>query len=119
MTARRLVTVALQSLRRHVLRGLLTVLGVVIGVGSVVVMVGIGEGAQAEIAARIATLGTHLVVVTPGTTASRSSSRVRATTRPAPRMSAICSAVLISTRDLRRNTARPGVRRRGLRAPGR
>ncbi len=68
MTARRLVTVALQSLRRHVLRGLLTVLGVVIGVGSVVVMVGIGEGAQAEIAARIATLGTHLVVVTPGTT---------------------------------------------------
>ncbi|MEN9785816.1 MAG: hypothetical protein RLZZ299_1080 [Pseudomonadota bacterium] len=68
MTPRRLVAVALQSLRRHVLRGLLTVLGVVIGVGSVVVMVGIGEGAQAEIAARIASLGTHLVVVTPGAT---------------------------------------------------
>jgi putative ABC transport system permease protein len=61
-----LIGLALQSLRSHVGRALLTMLGVVIGVASVVVMVAIGEGAQAEIAARIQGLGANLVVVTPG-----------------------------------------------------
>ncbi|MSP55875.1 MAG: FtsX-like permease family protein [Myxococcales bacterium] len=61
-----LVRLAFGSIRRNAGRSLLTILGVVIGVGSVVVMVAIGQGARAEIAARVASLGTNLVVVTPG-----------------------------------------------------
>ena len=67
MTIRRLIQVALGSIRRNAGRSLLTMLGVVIGVGSVVVMVAIGQGAEAEITAKIQALGTNLVVVTPGT----------------------------------------------------
>jgi putative ABC transport system permease protein len=57
---------AFASMRGNVGRSLLTMLGVIIGVGSVVVMVAIGTGAQAEVAAKINALGTNLVVVTPG-----------------------------------------------------
>ncbi len=66
MKASRLVGLALRSITRNPARSSLTALGVVIGVGSVVVMVAIGEGAQAQIAARIANLGTNMVVITPG-----------------------------------------------------
>ncbi|MCK6528620.1 ABC transporter permease [Myxococcota bacterium] len=57
---------ALRSIRRNPGRSALTILGMVIGVGSVVVMVAIGQGAQARIQAQVDALGTHLVVVTPG-----------------------------------------------------
>ncbi|NOY26928.1 MAG: FtsX-like permease family protein [Oligoflexia bacterium] len=66
MKATRLVGLALRSIQRNVGRSLLTMLGVVIGVGSVVVMVAIGQGAQAEIQARVDNLGTNMIVVTPG-----------------------------------------------------
>ena len=66
MKATRLVGLALRSLRRNPGRSVLTILGVVIGVGSVVVMVAIGQGAQAEIRAQIDNLGTNMIVVTPG-----------------------------------------------------
>jgi putative ABC transport system permease protein len=66
----RLVELALGSLRRNAARSFLTILGVVIGVGSVVVMVAIGQGARAQIEARVASLGRDLVVVTPGATAA-------------------------------------------------
>ncbi|MCK6506487.1 ABC transporter permease [Myxococcota bacterium] len=62
-----LVGLALHSIRRNVGRSILTMLGVVIGVASVVVMVAIGMGAQAEIQARIDNLGTNMIIVTPGT----------------------------------------------------
>ncbi len=66
MKGSRLVSIALQSIRRNVGRSALTMLGVVIGVGSVVVMVAIGQGARQEIQARIDNLGTNMVIVTPG-----------------------------------------------------
>ena len=69
MNARRLVGMAFASMRGNAGRSLLTMLGVIIGVGSVVVMVAIGAGAQAEVAAKINALGTNLVVVTPGASA--------------------------------------------------
>jgi putative ABC transport system permease protein len=69
VTFTRLIAMALASIRRNAARAMLAVLGVVIGVGAVVVMVAIGKGAEAEVAARIAELGTNLVVVTPGATA--------------------------------------------------
>ncbi len=66
MSVLQLVRLALGSLRRNLARSFLTILGVVIGVGAVVVIVAIGQGARAQIEARVASLGRNLVVVTPG-----------------------------------------------------
>ncbi len=47
-------------------RSALTILGIVIGIGSVIAMISIGQGAAADIQANIQSLGTNLLVVTPG-----------------------------------------------------
>ena len=57
---------ALASLRANGLRSFLTVLGVVIGVASVIVLVAFGEGAREEITGQIDTLGTNVTIVLPG-----------------------------------------------------
>jgi putative ABC transport system permease protein len=71
----RLVRVALQSIVKNTLRTLLTMLGVVIGVGSVTVMVAIGQGAQDQIQRQVEALGTNMIVVTPGASSSGGVSR--------------------------------------------
>jgi len=48
------------------MRSLLTTLGIIIGTASVIIMVGVGEGAQANIAAKIESLGSNLIIVVPG-----------------------------------------------------
>src|ERR671939_1663361 len=63
-----LLKVASQSIRKNKMRTLLTMLGIVIGVGAVIVMVAIGHGARAQIQAQINSLGTNMLVVTPGST---------------------------------------------------
>ncbi|PMR74468.1 MacB family efflux pump subunit [Billgrantia endophytica] len=57
---------ALKALHANLFRTLLTLLGVVIGVGSVVAMLAIGEGARAQVMERISAMGTNLLVVRPG-----------------------------------------------------
>ena len=57
---------ALTALRANPLRSVLTMLGIVIGVGAVIAMDGIGRGAQVAIRDRITALGTTLLTVTPG-----------------------------------------------------
>ena len=47
-------------------RTTLTMLGIIIGIGSVIAMVGIGQGAQSTIAARINSIGSNLIIVSPG-----------------------------------------------------
>jgi putative ABC transport system permease protein len=64
-----LLKVASQSILKNKMRTLLTMLGIVIGVGAVIVMVAVGNGAQSQIEAQIKSLGTNMIVVTPGTTA--------------------------------------------------
>src|SRR5262245_35825328 len=61
-----LAKLAVQNLRHNKLRSALTMLGVIIGVSAVIVMVSIGEGAKARVAADIKVLGTNLLVVRPG-----------------------------------------------------
>ncbi|MEO8451511.1 MAG: ABC transporter permease [Gemmatimonadota bacterium] len=61
-----LLTIALQSIVKNKMRTMLTMLGIVIGVGAVIVMVAIGNGAQTQIQAQINSLGTNLLVVTAG-----------------------------------------------------
>jgi putative ABC transport system permease protein len=58
--------IALKALRRNKLRSFLTMLGIIIGVGAVISMVAIGEGAKALVRAQIASLGTNVLVIAPG-----------------------------------------------------
>ncbi len=60
------ILVALASLRLNVIRSLLTMLGIVIGVGAVIAMLALGRGAQESVSSRIAALGTTLLMVVPG-----------------------------------------------------
>jgi putative ABC transport system permease protein len=57
---------ALQSIRRNILRSSLTVLGIVIGVAAVIVMVTVGNGATLQITQQIASLGSNLLMIQPG-----------------------------------------------------
>jgi putative ABC transport system permease protein len=57
---------ALEAIRTHKLRSFLTVLGIFIGIASVTLTVGLGNGAQARINSEISTLGSNLLIVMPG-----------------------------------------------------
>ena len=57
---------ALRSVRRNLLRSFLTILGIVIGVSAVITMVTLGNGATAAIETKISSLGTNLLMVSPG-----------------------------------------------------
>ena len=59
---------ALRVLRRNPLRAGLTMLGIVIGIGAVVAMVSLGQGATASVQAEIASLGTNVLIIIPGAT---------------------------------------------------
>ena len=59
---------ALRVLRRNPLRAGLTMLGIVIGVGAVVGMVSLGQGATASVQREIASLGTNVLIIIPGAT---------------------------------------------------
>ena len=61
-----LISTAWKALRRNISRSLLTMLGIIIGVGAVIASMAIGSGAQAAVLKQIETLGANLVVITPG-----------------------------------------------------
>ena len=67
-----LLHTCLRSILRNRMRSLLTSLGVIIGVGSVIIMVALGEGSQRAIEARITAMGTNLLQVIPRRQMSRS-----------------------------------------------
>jgi putative ABC transport system permease protein len=58
--------IAGRALRRNMLRTLLTMLGMIIGVGAVIAMVGIGNGAKSQIEAQIASMGENVILVFSG-----------------------------------------------------
>jgi putative ABC transport system permease protein len=64
------VRIALRSLRVNKLRSALTMLGIVIGVGAVIAMVAIGSGAANRISEQIASIGSNLIMVLPGSATS-------------------------------------------------
>ena len=57
---------ALRSIRRHLLRSFLTILGIVIGVGAVVTMVTLGKATTAAVQSQISALGTNILQIRPG-----------------------------------------------------
>lgn len=66
MKAKILIRVAGQSIAKNAMRTLLTMLGIIIGVGAVIMMVAIGACAQAQIERQVQGLGTNMIVITPG-----------------------------------------------------
>ncbi len=60
-----IVRVALEALRANKLRSLLTMLGIIIGVGAVITMIALGSGAQKAVQDRIQALGPTLLSIYP------------------------------------------------------
>jgi putative ABC transport system permease protein len=60
------ILLALREIRRNLMRSALTVLGIVIGVAAVITMVTLGKGATVQVSEQIASLGSNLLMITPG-----------------------------------------------------
>ena len=61
---------ATDAIRSHRMRSILTMLGIVIGIASVILTVGLGQGAQDKVKDQISALGSNLLIVSPGSTTS-------------------------------------------------
>ena len=70
MTTFTTLKVALRALSKNKMRSGLTALGIIIGVGAVIAMVGIGNGARAQVEAQVASLGQNVIQISPGSTRS-------------------------------------------------
>ena len=73
--------IGLQALRANKMRSVLTVLGIIVGVASVVCMVSVGSGARDEVSEKIRTLGANLLLIRPGTQSS-GGARLESGSRP-------------------------------------
>jgi len=60
------ILLSLREIKRNVMRSFLTILGIVIGVGAVITMVTIGGGATLQVKQQIASMGSNLLMVSPG-----------------------------------------------------
>ena len=70
MNWRETLRTGLEAVRSHRLRSALTMLGILIGIAAVILTVGFGEGASTQIRNQINSLGTNLLIITPGSTTS-------------------------------------------------
>jgi putative ABC transport system permease protein len=61
-----MVDFSFQALKANKLRSFLTMLGIIIGVASVILMIAIGQGSQAQVMARVNSLGSNVMMVLPG-----------------------------------------------------
>src|SRR5271169_6426177 len=66
MNFREVIRVALRALARNKMRTVLTMLGIIIGVGAVICTVAIGQGAGEQVQEQIKNLGTNMVMVFAG-----------------------------------------------------
>ena len=72
------IIIALDGLKSNKLRSVLTMLGIIIGVGAVIAMVSIGMGVQQKVQSSIASLGSNLLIVMPGSNAPPGTVRLAA-----------------------------------------
>ncbi|MDR0579935.1 MAG: MacB family efflux pump subunit [Campylobacteraceae bacterium] len=70
------VSMAISSLRMNLFRTILTLLGIVIGVASVIAMLTVGDGAKKSVLDRVSSMGTNIIMVFPGMPNSRGGSSV-------------------------------------------
>ncbi len=62
----------MKALGRNKLRTALTMLGILIGIAAVILTVGLGLGSQQQVGAQIRSLGSNLLIVSPGSSTTRS-----------------------------------------------
>ena len=104
------VKMALRSLRTNVLRTALTLLGIVIGVASVVVMLAVGEGGKQQVLQQISAMGTNLLVVRPGAPGVRGGGDIATLTpQDADAIAALPGVALVVPERSGRLTARVGA----------
>lgn len=72
------ILIALEGLKSNKLRSILTMLGIIIGVGAVIAMVSIGLGVQQKVQNSISSLGSNLLIVMPGSNAPPGTVRLAA-----------------------------------------
>jgi putative ABC transport system permease protein len=70
VTWKQTLSTGLAAVRAHSLRSVLTVLGILIGIAAVILTVGLGLGTQRDVSAQISSLGSNLLIVTPGSETS-------------------------------------------------
>lgn len=58
-----ILKVAMNALKRNKMRSILTMLGIIIGVGSIIAMTGVGAGAQQEIDNQTSAFGTNMITI--------------------------------------------------------
>ncbi|WP_353683867.1 ABC transporter permease [Thermodesulfovibrio sp. 3907-1M] len=63
-----IINIAVRSLIANAMRSFLAILGIIIGVGAVVTMIAIGQGASEKISAQISSIGSNLILILPGAT---------------------------------------------------
>jgi len=108
MSIKNLLKIALNALLRNKLRAFLTMLGIIIGVASVIAMLGIGEGSKISIQQQIAGMGLNLVTVVPGSQ-QRGGVQFGASTMQSLKEQDVnviideCPAVLLATPEVRGN----------------
>ena len=61
-----LINLAFATLRANLLRSILTMLGIIIGISSVIIIISIGQGATKSITDQISSFGTNLIIISPG-----------------------------------------------------
>ena len=66
MNGTNLIKIAVRALANNKLRGFLTVLGIIIGVASVITMLAIGQGSKRSIQAQISEMGSNMIMIHPG-----------------------------------------------------
>jgi len=129
--------IAMRALLRNKARSILTMLGIVIGVGAVIAMVSLGQGAQQQVQQQIASMGTNMLIVSAGsqntgglrggagTTTTLTPDDVQAILRDAPAVHAASPSVTASvtlvfgnqnwtTRAEGTNTSYSEIRNRGV-----
>jgi len=67
MNYRNLIKISFRALMNNKLRGFLTMLGIIIGVASVIAMLAIGQGSKVSIRSQISEMGSNLIMIQPGT----------------------------------------------------
>jgi putative ABC transport system permease protein len=110
-----ILKISLRALTRNKARSLLTALGIIIGVSSVIAMVSLGQGAQQQVQAQISSMGTNMLIVSSGsqrtggvrggsgTGTSLSPEDVEAIAREAPAVQAVSPGVNVSVTLVFRN----------------
>ena len=75
MTWAETLRTGLAAIRSHAMRSILTVLGILIGIAAVILTVGLGLGSQKDVSESITSLGSNLLIVTPGSATDSSGLR--------------------------------------------